>query len=131
MLTNYLNKSYGLNGRNDNNYRFPSEFVYAINDAFDSFHKKVPHTWTQNENEYVLKLDLPGYFKSEIEVEVEKDTIFVKAENKERGKVDVSFISDALYENTEKISTKLENGVLSVIIPRNDRLKRKKIPLLG
>lgn len=126
MYITYLN-SFKNTSRNGGGRFFSDGFDNAIKNLTSN----VNYKWIENENEYTLKIDLPGYSSKEIDVEVEKDTLFIKAENKERGRVETSFNLDILYENADKISTKLENGVLLVVIPQNERLKRKKIPLLG
>lgn len=127
MYITHLNSLVNNYSRNGGGRFFSDSFDKVIQDLTSN----VNYKWTENENEYTLKIDLPGYSSKEIDVEVEKDALFIKAENKERGCVETSFNLDILYENADKISTKLENGVLLVVIPRNERLKRKKIPLLG
>ncbi|NLI73718.1 MAG: Hsp20/alpha crystallin family protein [Euryarchaeota archaeon] len=92
-------------------------------------------------NEYLLEADLPGIAKEDIEINVDKKSLILRA-RRERDKEDradayihrerstsslyrtISLPNDVDYEN---ISARLNNGVLVVKLPKkeNDRGKRK------
>ena len=87
-----------------------------------------------NENEYVIEAELPGAKKEEINVEMNDGrlSIFVKREevvneekknyiHKERRYCSMSrgiYLVDA---QSEGIKAKLDNGVLSITVPKQDR----------
>ena len=93
----------------------------------------------EHDDRYVLDIDLPGFKKDEIRLELENGTLTVhaaKAVDKEEkdkagkvirqerytGAMQRSFyVGDALTE--EDIGAKFENGVLSLNIPKKDARK--------
>ena len=99
----------------------------------------------EHEDHYEVDIDLPGFKKDEIRLELENGTLTVhaaKAVDKEKtdkagkvirqerytGAMERSFIvGDALTE--EDIGAKFENGVLSLNIPKKDvrKLPEKKV----
>ncbi|HZK02501.1 MAG TPA: Hsp20 family protein [Anaerovoracaceae bacterium] len=91
-----------------------------------------------NENEYIIEADLPGTKKEEINVEMNDGrlTIFVRREenveeenknyvHKERRFCSMSrgiYLVDA---EGEGIKAKLEDGVLNIVVPKQDKNKTK------
>lgn len=97
----------------------------------------------EHEDRYLVDVDLPGFNKNEISLELENGYLTVKAskqlneEKKEQGKLIRSerysgtmqrtfYVGDGLTETD--ISAKLENGVLSLSIPKEEvrKLPEKK-----
>lgn len=78
---------------------------------------------------YSTELDLTGYKKNEVKVEVQDGYVTVTAENQKRGRSSRSFyVSDA---DPNRVEAKLEDGVLSLSVPRKVEKAAKQIPILG
>ena len=90
---------------------------------------------SENEKEYILEAELPGFNKDEINVGVENDVLTVKAERKaekeekdesgnvirrERrfGSFERSF--DISEVNAEGITASYENGILKLVLPKKE-----------
>jgi HSP20 family protein len=97
----------------------------TFNDTFGNFaNEDVKH----EENNIVVTLDIPGVAKENVEIEFETNILTVTAKRDEEktynGKWKIS--QDV---NAEKISAKLENGVLSLTLPKKKPTKGTKITL--
>ena len=99
----------------------------------------------EHEDHYTVDVDLPGFKKDEIRLELENGTLTVHAaKNVEQEKTDKAgklirqerytgamersfYVGEALTE--EDIGAKFENGVLSLTIPKKDvkKLPEKKL----
>lgn len=90
----------------------------------------------ENEKEYILSVDLPGFDKKDIELSLDNGylTISAKKEEKEEGKNYIRrersltssrsfYVGDVVSE--EDIDAKFVNGTLSLTIPK---LERKELP---
>ncbi len=93
----------------------------------------------ENENEWTLEVLAPGFEKSDFTMEVEEDVLKLTATKESTGRkfvkkefgmneIDRSF---TLPKNAavEKITAKLEAGILSVSIPKNEDAKPKSITI--
>lgn len=97
----------------------------------------------EEENNYVLKFDLPGVTKEKVRVEVNKDQLTIHAERQEEKKRDDKrkHLSEVYYGtytrsftlpgpvDEKKVDAKFENGVLTVTVPKTEFLKAKQIPV--
>ncbi|QDK36459.1 Hsp20/alpha crystallin family protein [Bdellovibrio sp. NC01] len=96
---------------------------------------------TEEENQYLLKVDLPGVKKEDVKVEVSGDTMTIKAERKteKEEKSKKRFLSEISYGSyirsfslpqsidEKKVDAKFENGVLQITIPKTETSKSKQI----
>jgi len=86
----------------------------------------------EKENEYLIEAELPGVEKQEIDINVEEDSLSItvnRAENaekqgknyvhKERRSSSMSRWVRLSMVDTEQIKASLENGVLSITVPKN------------
>ena len=86
----------------------------------------------EGEDAYELKMELPGFAKKEVSVEIEQDILTVSAsrkwEEKEKSetKRSVRLPKDA---ETGKAKAKLENGILAVHLPKKIAPKPLKLKL--
>jgi HSP20 family protein len=97
----------------------------------------------ESDKAYKILADLPGLCKEDLKLSVEKNILTLSGERKSEeekeengslyrercyGKFERSF---ALPENTdtEKIKADLNNGVLSLTIPKGEKAKAKKIEI--
>lgn len=91
----------------------------------------------ENENEWTLDLLVPGYLKSNFTMDVKEGVLKITGAKESTGRkyvkkefgmneIERSF---TLPKNAtvEKISAKLDAGILSVIIPKNENAKPKTI----
>ncbi|MDD3095753.1 MAG: Hsp20/alpha crystallin family protein, partial [Candidatus Marinimicrobia bacterium] len=120
-----------------------------FSDPFFSAERSEPVHWVprveveENEDEYVMHLEVPGMKKNDIDISVKDNVITISGEKKERvhkkdsqchlneicyGKFSRSF---QLPNNvdTEKIKGNWESGILSIEIPKTEVAKPRKIEI--
>ncbi len=104
-------------------------FTYNPNDYSDYYQNLINHSFYRNFTENgspSVQIDLPGYKKDEITIELDTDTLTVTANNESRGKkVYRVYVSE--YIDTDKITSTLENGVLTIKAEVYDECKPRKI----
>jgi HSP20 family protein len=97
----------------------------------------------ENDNNFVVQLDLPGVEKDNVKVKFEDDTLVVFGERKYESNVDEknfhrveriygSFtrsISVPKDVDSEKISASFKNGVLEITLPKTEEVKPKEIEI--
>jgi HSP20 family protein len=97
----------------------------------------------EDENAFVVQLDLPGVEKDNIKVKFGDDTLVVSGERKHESNADEknfhrveraygSFtrsISVPKDVDSEKISASFKNGVLEITLPKADEVKAKEIEI--
>jgi HSP20 family protein len=97
----------------------------------------------EEDNNYILKFDLPGVTKDQVKVEADKDQLTIHAERKEEKKSESKkkYLSEMYYGSytrsftlpgpvdEKKVNAKFENGVLTVTVPKTESLKAKQIPV--
>ncbi len=99
----------------------------------------------ENENEYVIQLDVPGFTNEEIIVEVSNDELLISAEKKiDEGNEDVEVLPNYLYRARRNSNLKrryslrtpidsknsiveLRNGVLTVTLKKSEASKLRRI----
>ena len=122
---------------------------YFLDDVFDDFmgpekphHNPMKCDVYEKEGKYNIEVDIPGYNKDEVKIEAKDGYLTVSAEKKlekneedngkkyyyhERryGKVERSFYIGDM--DTDKISAKMENGILKIDIPKIEEKESKKL----
>lgn len=112
---------------------------------FDYTQLHAPIDAFQEKDEFVVRLELPGVKKEDVDVSVDGETLNIKAEKKAQ---DVS--EDAAYYDcerwygkysrsvelpftvdAEKVSTHFEDGVLEIRLPRSEESKPHHISIAG
>lgn len=97
----------------------------------------------ENEKEFVIKADLPGFDKKDIKVSIKNNQLTIEAEKQVENKVESGTIHReerfsgkymrtlSLPENcvSNNISAKLENGVLDLIIRKKEIEPAKQITI--
>ena len=91
---------------------------------------------------YVLHADLPGIDPGSVDVDVENNTLTIKAERSERTEDGVQWISSERFAgrylrqialgdgiDTERISATYANGVLTVTLPVAERARPRKVSI--
>ena len=111
-----------------------NEFKNYGNLLTHSFNKSY-YKLDNNDNEYVVEITLPGYTKEDVQVKFEKDylrLIHKETEEKKNSYWVKDFDQKIFVGNdvdTEKISGKLENGILKIVLPKREDSKSKNIEL--
>jgi HSP20 family molecular chaperone IbpA len=96
--------------------------------------------WTDDENEYVFRADLPGFEPEDFDVKVSGNTLTVRAEHKEQGedKERGSSYRYGSYSQTvtlphgaddEKIDARYHSGVLEIHLAKSEQARGKRIPV--
>jgi HSP20 family protein len=78
------------------------------------------------DTEYKVEVELPRFRKEEIRVEVVKNTLQISAKNARSSYVRSFSLSDADFD---KSNVKLEDGVLTVTIPKLESSKSKVLEI--
>ena len=95
----------------------------------------------ETSNDVVLVADVPGLTKEKLELDIEKDELTIKGAFEEPNGKGTKLTSECLYGkydrtfvigetiDQEKISAKLENGVLIITLPKREKVKPRKIEI--
>ena len=93
----------------------------------------VSNYYNENEKEYYLTMDVPGMSKNDIEVTFDNNRLRISGQRKsdkynsyEYGKMERNFSVPNNVE-TGKISAKIDNGVLKVLLPKAKSSLGRKI----
>jgi HSP20 family protein len=94
----------------------------------------------EEEGQFVLKTELPGIDKKDLEITLEGDRLTVKAEKKDETTRDATHHTRERYYGQyfrsmiipypvkeEEVSATIENGVLEIRLPRAEEIKPKRI----
>ena len=106
-------------------------------------HSLVPHTdMYEEKDKLVMKTELPGIDKEDLDISLEGDKLTIRAEKKEEVKEDATnHIREMRYGRyfrsvtlpypvkEDKISAKYDNGVLELRLPKAEEVKTKKIEI--
>lgn len=108
----------------------------------EDFSNWLPHTDIHdNEDKLVVKSDLPGLEKDDIEVTVQGNTLFIKGEKKHEESIkDSGYIKSERYFghferaiplsediDSSKVDAEYKNGVLTVNIGKKEEAKPKQV----
>lgn len=118
-----------------------------FDDLFDSFFQEPSNSFLKtdikdNEDNYELIVDVPGFDKDEIEIKLEggylaisankekeedfKDEYYVRQERIRSSAIRKFYVGDSL--NEEDIEAKLDKGVLTIKVPKEqERIATEKI----
>ena len=117
---------------------------FFANDLFDDFISAKQNNMKcdiyEENNIYYIELDVPGFNKEDIKIEVKKDSVIITAEkneevndndsknyiHKERyyGKYQRSFYLENL--DNDNINAEFNNGVLKITIPKKEEKENKR-----
>ena len=110
---------------------------------FVSVQSLVPHTdMYEEKGELVMKTELPGIDKKDLNISLEGDRLTMKAEKKEEVKEDATHqVRERYYGQyyrsvtlpypvkENKIAATFDNGVLELRLPKEEEVKAKKIEI--
>lgn len=98
----------------------------------------------ENDKEYILEAELPGFSKGDIQIEIKDDILNIKAQHKEDKEDNANdFLRRERYcgifqrsfhipnINEDKINAEYNNGILKLTLPKNEQTKSntKKIEI--
>lgn len=109
-------------------------FDEIFNDTFFKNESKTMKTdIRENENNYIIDIDLPGYDKENIKIMLEEGYLTVTAETKETNDQTGKYVKKERYYGTskrsfyigenievEEIKANFKNGILSLQIPKKE-----------
>lgn len=114
---------------------FHDEFDNFIDRAFNSFWTS-PLLVTQrnyriydvaeNEKDYTITVEIPGYKKGEIKLEIVDNSIQLTAENSKGKYIKAWSLSGA---NLDKVTSKLEDGVLTITVEKIPEAQPKVVEI--
>ena len=94
----------------------------------------------EKDNIYYIEMDMPGFDKNDIQIEMKNDYLTITAEKKEKendenknyickertyGKYERSlYIGDI---DTENIKAEFKNGILKISVPKKEEVENKKV----
>jgi len=104
---------------------FPVALSSFFDHELDSFARRF-EVGEENDN-LTLTLELPGFKQSEIDVKLEKGILTVAAKNA-RNEVSQSITVGSDIDG-EKVEAKLEDGILTLTLPKLESAKPRKIAI--
>ena len=116
---------------------------FLLDDFFDDFGKikttDMKCDIYEKENNVVVEMDLPGYNKNEINIDVNKGYLTIELEkNEEKNDEEKNYIrKERTYSTTkrqfyvgdideEKIKANFNDGVLKIIVPKKEEIISKR-----
>ena len=117
---------------------FDNDFSYFP--AFESINSNGLSNISENDNEYIVELSAPGLKKEDIKIELENDVLKISSEieNKKEEKND-GYHRKEFYKSSfsrsftipkiikrEEISASMNDGILTVLIPKNKEEKKSE-----
>ncbi len=119
---------------------------YFLDDFFEDFspmvreHGLMKCDVYEEDNDYKIEVDLPGFNKEDVVVEMNDDYLTIKAEKKSEvnnknkkyiynerkyGKVERSFYLKGIKQ--DDIKAKMDNGTLYITVPKQKEIESKKL----
>lgn len=102
-----------------------------FNSLFPSRESKLETDMYENEDNYYLRFELPGFDKQDVNLSIEGYLLSIKAEHKEKDK-EASVQRSLLVPDSaeaDKVSASLKNGLLTVTLPKSKETKHKSITI--
>jgi HSP20 family protein len=95
----------------------------------------------ETSNDVILVADVPGVTKENLQLDIEKDGLTIRGTFEEQDAVGQKLIDECIYGeyyrtftlgdviDQEKIAAKLDNGVLTLTLPKHEKVKPRKIAI--
>lgn len=115
----------------------PSLFDIGSDWVADTGVRSLRPQWYENDDAYVVRLELPGVDPKDVSLEVGDNALRLSAERKSRsGESESENVVSYSQSFTipegvdgDKVSAKFEEGVLSVTLPKTEVLKPRRIEI--
>jgi len=141
-LVPFERKSKGVQRRNGDYFDVDSIFENFFNDAvLPSFYRtnnQMRVDIRETEKEFVLEAELPGFCRDDVHIDATDDRLTISVKGKEQKEEDektyvrkerkaLSMERSFAISNiaTDKISAKMENGILTVTLPKVEQAQPK------
>jgi HSP20 family protein len=94
--------------------------------------------WYEKDEAYLVRIDLAGVKKDDVQIELEDGTVTIVATRKFDASSDKSKASEVKYSSAfrvpeevkdEAIAAKFEDGVLSLTLPKSEKAKPREISI--
>ncbi|MDQ8202749.1 Hsp20/alpha crystallin family protein [Pelagicoccus sp. SDUM812003] len=113
----------------------PKLFDFSKEELLGATNPTIATRWYENDDAYIVRLDLPGVKRGDIDLTVEDGQVGVAAKRKFAGAGEEN---ENAFEyrkqldlpeqvNAEKIRASYENGVLSLTLPKAEKAKPRRI----
>jgi HSP20 family protein len=92
---------------------------------------------TENDKEVVVRAEVPGFEENELDVQLNNDTLTIKAEKQQKGDGHQSYrrfyrsVTLPAGVQADKAQATYRNGVLKLRLPRSEQAKGRRIPIQG
>jgi HSP20 family protein len=83
--------------------------------------------WEETDKNLIVKIELPGFKLSEIDLGIEDGVLFIKANNKKSSIKKYYTISNKI--KVEESTANLEDGILTITLPKSLESKATKIQI--
>lgn len=125
----------------------PFNALKEFNEGFDNSHERELSRWSpkvdivEKENSYVVRAEVPGVNKEDIDIDLKENNLIIKGEKKiekkdekdsylrvetSYGSFQRSFFIDEKIDR-KAISARYKNGILEVTLPKKEEATPKKI----
>lgn len=123
-LTRHLNPIRNMFLIDNENYDPFKDFFTTFGKVFDDEHRITDVK--DNGDVYTVSIELPGYKKGDVKLEINDNTLTVNAEKEDKSayKNTFSIKSDV---DTKSITANLEYGILTLTLPKKEVSKPRKI----
>ena len=117
---------------------------YFLDDFFDDFEpvgrcQNLKSDIYEKDGNYVIEMDVPGFDKKDIDIDIDNGYLSVSASREEENKDDDKnyirrerssyrcsrefYLGDVSEEN---IKAEFNNGILKIVVPKNEEIESKK-----
>ncbi len=83
----------------------------------------------EDDNRIVYTVELPGYKEEDIKVTMENDIVTIEAKREQPYKAEINSSFTVGEVDIDAASGNLENGILTLIFPKREDAKPRRIPL--
>jgi HSP20 family protein len=111
-----------------------NSLLNSFDDLFDQAFDRLSLSYSSRlkldevDSHYELSMDLPGYSNKDIDTSIENYVLTIKAKNEKRGEtVRTVTLWDGI--DFDKVYGKIEDGILTIKLPKSEKIKPKKIKI--
>ena len=110
-------------------FRCPGK-SFNVNKYFDVFESEVytKYKTEEKDNQLTLKIEIPGFDKDQINIEINNNVLAIYTVAKEKRKLVKSWELTTEFDQ-DNISAELKNGILSIILQKKQSAKTKSITI--
>jgi len=129
---------------NEGGSAITTEVTKIKRDAYDQDENVIvpPVDIYENENEYVIKADMPGVKKENIDITIDNNELSISGSvaDEEKSRENIKYSEFALYNffrsfnigndiDSGKVTANVCDGVLTLTLPKREEVKPKKIEI--